>query len=127
MSHFSCNGQGSFEHFECFVALTLHEFTKRLRTKATLDWLHGCDRLSCIRMQYFLRVVCVMSKTIRQFARKVLLNNKEEINANFNMKKEKKNFKKFRKKIQGIFIEKYKKKLKSVVCWIQHEANCFAL
>lgn len=86
MSHFSCNGQGSFVHFECSVALTLHEFTKRLRTKATLDRLHGRDRLSCIRMQYFLRVVCVMSEIIRQFARKVLLNNKNEINANFNMR-----------------------------------------
>jgi len=50
-----------------------------------------------------------MSATIRQFARKVLLNNKEEINANFNMgknkkiKKEKnvkKNFKKIQKKIK---------------------------
>jgi len=114
MSHFSCNGQGSFEHFECFVALTLHEFTKRLRTKATLDRLHGCDRLSCIRMQYFLRVVCVMSKTIRQFARKVLLNNKEEINANFNMKKEKKIKKNLEKKFNE-FLLKNTKKLKSVV------------
>lgn len=34
----------------------------------------GCDRLSCIRMQYFLRVVCVMSETDRQFARRMLLN-----------------------------------------------------
>lgn len=82
MSHFSCNGQRYFEHFECSVASTLHEFTKRLRNKATLDPLHRRDRLSCIRMQYFLRVVCVMSEIIRQFARKVLMNNKEEINAN---------------------------------------------
>jgi len=40
-----------------------------------------------------------MSETIRQFARKVLLNNKEEINANFNMRKNKK-IKKFKEKFK---------------------------
>lgn len=68
LSCFSCNGQRDdkkrFWSYRCINIAWIH---KTVHIDAAL-----CEL--CLHMQYFLRVDCVMSKTIRQFARKLLLN-----------------------------------------------------
>jgi hypothetical protein len=70
LSRSSCHGQKRQWYFlRIFFCIDTAWIYKTVQFNAALLW-------AVFELQYFLRVDCVMSVTIRQFARKILLNSK---------------------------------------------------
>lgn len=101
LSHFSCNGRRSFIHFEyCLANIDTAWIHKTAQIFATLNkcvinteiyWIVGYKDYNTVDRVVFVSNIfhessCVVSVTIRQFARKILLNNdlrKEKIRRSF--------------------------------------------